>query len=172
MRTLLFSAAFALAFTAAPLALHAADSPEKVAVVHFSKLTPLLGDVAGWEAEKVLGQTVDAAGFKMTTVERNYRKGDSSVNIHIMDYSESAPMLQAMTAMWAFSSETTEGYQKGVTIDGVKGMEQYENVGKKGTVFLLVAGRFILQVETHGLPAPELQAWVKRVDLKKLAEVK
>lgn len=171
MRSLLFSAVAALAFTTAPLALYAADAP-KVAVVHFSKLTPFLGDVAGWEAEKVEGQTMDAAGFKMTIVERNYRKGDSTVNVHIMDYSESAPMLQAMTAMWVFSSETTEGYQKSVTIDGAKGMEQYENAEKKGSVFLLVAGRYILQVETQGLPAAELQAWVKKIDLKKLAEVK
>lgn len=103
---------------------------------------------------------------------RSYRKGGSSVNMHIMDSSESAPMLQAKTAMWAFSNETTEGYQKGVTMDGAKGIEQYENAGKKGSVFLLVAGRYILQVETHGLPASELQVWVKRIDIRKLAEVK
>lgn len=172
MRTLILSAVAVLSFGFTPLDVQAADNPPKVVVVHFSKLTPFLGDVAGWEAEKVQGQTVDAAGFKMTTVERTYRKGDHSVNMHIMDYSESAPMLQAITAVWAFSSETTEGYQKGVTIDGAKGMEQFENEGKKGTMFLLVGGRYVVQVETHGLPPAELQAWVKKIDLKKLADVK
>lgn len=172
MRILLSSIVAGLVFTAALPVLQAADPAQKVAVVHFSKLTPFLGDVAGWEGEKAQGQTVDAAGFKLTTAERNYRKGEATVKMHIMDYSESAPMLQAITATWAFTSETAEGYQKAVTIDGAKGMEQFENAGSKGSVILLVAGRYLLQVETHGVPSNELSAWVKRIDLKKLAELK
>ncbi len=172
MPKFLLSAVTALTLiVATPLVVHAADAP-KVAVVHFAKLTPLLGDVAGWEAEKAQGQTVDASGFKMTTAERTYRKGDASVNVHIMDYSESGQMLQAMTAAWGFSVETSDGYSKGVSVDGAKGFEQYENEPKRGTLFLLVAGRYILQIEAQGLPAAELQAWAKRVDIKKLAEVK
>ena len=61
--------------------------------MHFSKLPPLLGDVAGWDAEKVEGQTVDAAGLKMTTVERDYRKGGNSVHVQLVDYSEPEGML-------------------------------------------------------------------------------
>ncbi len=172
MRTILFSAVAVLALlTAAPVVTHAADAP-KAAVVHFSKLTPFLGDVAGWQAEKAQGQTVDAAGFKMTTVERSYQKGDASVNVQIMDYSESSQMLQGVTAAWGFSVETSDGYSKGVTVDGAKGFEQFENSAKRGTLFLLVAGRYVLQIETNGLAAAELQAWAKRVDVKKLAEVK
>lgn len=172
MRSFLLSVAAILTLTAAPVALRAADPAQKVAVVHFSKLTPFLGDVAGWEAEKVEGQTVDAGGLKLTTAEREYRKGSNTVRVQLMDYSESAPMLQAITAMWAFSSETTEGYQKGVSIEGAKGMETYENAPKKGSLMLLVGGRYLLQIETQGLPAAEMQAWLKRIDLKKLADVK
>jgi hypothetical protein len=43
-------------------------------------------------------------------------------------------------------------------------MEEYQNAENKGSVILLV--------ETTGLPAAELQAWAKKFDLKKLAEVK
>jgi len=150
----------------------AADPAKPGAVVHFSKLTPFLVDEAGWEAEKARGETVDAAGFKMTSAERNYNRDDKSVRVQILDYSESAPMLEGITAGWAFSRETSEGYQKVVTIEGCKGMEQYENADKRGEVFLLVGGRFLLQMETTGLPPEELRAWVKKIDLKKLSALK
>ena len=172
MRTLFLSAIAVVAFTVTPPVLHGAEDAPKVAVVHFSKLTPFLSDVAGWEAGKAEGQTIDTGGFKMSNVERRYRMGDASVHVTIMDYSESAPMLNAMTAMWSFSSETTEGYQKGVALDGMKGMEDYKNAEKQGHLFLLVAGRYIVQLETRGLPAGELQAWAKKLDLKRLAELK
>ena len=161
-----------LALTAPPVALQSAEPAAKTAVVHFSKLTPFLVDVAGWTAEKAAGQTLDAAGFKMTNVERTYAKGEQSVQVRILDYSESGPLLQGLTAAWAFSSETTEGYQKGVTVDGMKGMEQFTNDGKSGHLFLLVAGRYMVEVETTGLPAADMQVWVKKFDLKKLAELK
>ena len=36
----------------------------------------------------------------------------------------------------------------------------------------MVAKRYVLQIETQGQDAKDLQDWLKRVDLKKLAEVK
>jgi hypothetical protein len=113
MRRLILSFATVLAIFSATLpVLHAADA-QKVAVVHFSKLTPFLGDVAGWEAEKVEGQTVDAAGFKMTTVERDCRKGDSSVHVQLVDYSESGAMLQAITAAAGLLQRDDRGLPQG-----------------------------------------------------------
>ncbi len=36
----------------------------------------------------------------------------------------------------------------------------------------MVAKRYVLQIETQGQDSKELQEWLKRVDVKKLAEVK
>jgi hypothetical protein len=36
----------------------------------------------------------------------------------------------------------------------------------------MVAKRYILQIETTGQEAKELPEWLKRIDLKKLAEIK
>lgn len=172
MRTLLIATASAALFLATPASVLRGEDAPKVAVVHFSKLTPFLPDVAGWEAEKVQGNTLDTPAMKMTTVERRYTKGDNSAILTIMDYSESKDALTGLTALWAISNETTEGYQKGITIDGNKGWETYENAGKKGEIFLVVAGRFMVSIHLEGLPATELQTWVKSLNLKKLAEVK
>jgi hypothetical protein len=171
MRTLLLAMTAALAFAANLPAVHAEDAPQ-LAVVHFSKLTPLLGDIAGWEGQKVDGNTLDAGGMKLTTVERRYKKGAASAEVSIVDYSESAQALTGLTALWNFSSESAEGYQKSITIEGAKGWETYENASKKGELFLLVAGRYMISIQLKGLPAPETQAWAKNFNFKKLAEVK
>ena len=71
-----------------------------------------------------------------------------------------------------FTTTSTEGYSKSVNLDGHDGFETFENEGKHGTLWLMVAKRYVLQIETQGQEAKDLQDWLKRVDVKKLAEVK
>jgi hypothetical protein len=155
----------------------AQDVPAAVEVVDFSKLLPLLPDgPAGWIADKPEGSTTDAGGFKLTTVHRDYKKGEAenapTTSISILDSAANPDYVASTTAAWNFSSSTTEGYTKSVTIEGNPGFETFENEGKHGTFWLMVARRYFLQIETQGQDAKALQEWVKRVDLKKLAEVK
>ncbi len=52
------------------------------------------------------------------------------------------------------------------TIDGSPGFETFENNGKHGSLWLVIAKRYILQIEITAQDASELQAWLKRIDLK------
>ena len=70
------------------------------------------------------------------------------------------------------STTTTEGYTKTVKIEDMPGFETFENEGKHGTLWLMVAKRYILQIETQNQESKDLQDWLKRIDLKKLATVK
>jgi hypothetical protein len=153
--------------------LRAADAD----VVDFKKLLPLLPEApAGWTADKPEGDTTEASGFKMTSVHRDYTKGEGdnvpSVTVSILDASANQEYIGAITGTWSMKSETTEGYAKGVTIDGNAGFETYENEGKHGTLWTIIGKRFLLEIETRNADAKELQEWVKRIDLKKLADVK
>jgi hypothetical protein len=165
--------AAALAITS----LHAADEPAKKEVVNFSQLLPLPPEApAGWTADKPEGSTVDAGGFKMTNVHRDYHKGDAgdapTVAISIIDAAANQEYIGMTTAAWNFSSESTEGYSKSINVDGQPGFETFENEGKHGTLWLLIGNRFFLEIETHYQDAKELQEWLKRIDLKKLATIK
>ena len=73
---------------------------------------------------------------------------------------------------WKNSESNAEGYSKPVTIDDTPGFETFENEGKHGTLWLLVAKRYFLQIEITGQDTKELQEWLKRIDLKKLAALK
>ena len=146
-------------------------------VVDFSKLTPFLPEApAGWTADKAEGSTDDAGGVKITTVHRDYKKGTAdtapTTAISILDSAANPEYVASATASWNLTASTAEGYTKALTIEGMPGFETFENEGKHGTLWLMVAKRYILQIETQGLEAKELQDWLKRIDLKKLADVK
>jgi hypothetical protein len=146
-------------------------------VVAPSKLLSLLPDgPAGWTADKPEGTTDDAGGVKITSVHRDYKKGTAddapTTSISILDSAANPDYVAATIAAWNLSTSTPEGYTKALTIEGMPGFETFENEGKHGTLWLMVAKRYVLQIETQGQDAKDLQDWLKRVDLKKLAEVK
>jgi hypothetical protein len=159
------------------LTIYAQDAPSNIAVVDFSKLLPLLPEPpAGWAAEKAEGSTDDASGAALTTAHRDYKKGEADnapiTSISILDSAGNPDYVATTTAAWKESSSTGEGYAKPVAIDGNPGYETYENEGKHGTLSVMVANRYLVQIESQGQEAKELQEWIKRVDLKKLAGIK
>jgi hypothetical protein len=165
-----------LAFSAA-LANAQEEPPPASEVVDFSALLPLLPEgPAGWIADKPEGSTEDVGGFKITNVHRDYKKGDAdnapTTSISILDSAANPEYVAATTAAWNSNAENMEGYTKSVTIDGLPGFETFENEGKHGTLWVMVAKRYFLQIETRGQEAKELREWIKRIDLKKLAEIK
>ena len=155
----------------------AQDAPSSIAVVDYSKLLPLLPEPpAGWTAEKAEGSTDDSSGAALSTAHRDYKKGEADnapiTSISILDSAGNPDYVATTVTAWKESSSTPEGYAKPVTIDGNPGYETYENENKHGALSVMVAKRFLVQIESQGQDAKELQEWAKRVDLKKLAEIK
>jgi hypothetical protein len=167
---------FALALAVALVA-RAAEEPQLAEVVDFSKLLSLFPEPpSGWAADKAEGTTEDAGGTKITTAHRDYKKGEAdnspTTSVSILDCAANPEYVASTTAAWTMSTSTAEGYTKPLTIEGMPGYETFENEGKKGTLWLVVAKRYVLSIETQSQESKDLQEWLKRVDVKKLAEVK
>jgi hypothetical protein len=150
------------------------DAPD---VVDFAKLIPLLPEApTGWTADKAEGSTADVGGFKLTNVHRDYRKGEGdgapSAAISILDSVSNPDYVIATTAAWNLNTQTSEGYSKSVTIDGHPGFEAYETDRKQASLWVMVAKRYFVQIELQKVDPKELQEWIKRIDLKKLTEIK
>jgi hypothetical protein len=146
-------------------------------VVDYSKLLPILPDApTGWTAEKPEGSTTDVGGFKITNVHRDYHKGEGTnaptAAISILDSAANPDYVTATSAAWNLKIESTEGYSKSVTIDGNPGFEAYEKEQKHATLWVMIAKRYFLEIELQNQDPKELQEWVKRIDLKKLAAIK
>src|SRR5438552_5830891 len=176
MKTLV--AAFVLAFGFAAAELRAQNEPNLIPdVVDPAKLIPILPEApTGWTAEKAEGSSDDVGGFKITNVHRDYRKGEAadapSTSVSILDSVASPDYVEVATAGWDKSTETSEGYAKPVTIDGNPGREDYDKDQKQASLWVMVAKRYFVTVELHNQDPKELQEWIKRIDLKKLAEIK
>ena len=145
--------------------------------VDYQKLIPLLPDSPqGWVADKPEGSTEDVGGFRITNVHRDYHKGEGdkapTAAISILDSVANPDYVNATTAAWKNNSETSEGYGKSVTIDGNPGFEAFEKESKHSTLWVMIANRYFVQIELQAQEPKELQEWVKRVDLKKLAAIK
>ena len=162
----------------ASLPIFAQDEPRLVPEpTDFKKLLPLLPEPPeGWKADPAEGSTDNLGETQITTVHRDYVKGESEnapiTSISILDSVANPEYVETTTAGWTSNTTDADGYTKSITLDGLPGFETFENNGKHGTLWLVVAKRYILQIETTAQDAPELQEWLKRIDLKKIAEVK
>ena len=159
-------------------AVHAQNEPILVPdAIDYQKLLPILPDPPqGWVADKAEGSTEDVGGFKITNVHRDYHKGEGdkapTAAISILDSVANPDYVNATTAAWNSNNETSEGYGKSVTIDGNPGFEAFEKESKHATLWVMIANRYFVQIELQEQDPKELQEWVKRVDLKKLAAIK
>lgn len=154
-----------------------AQAQEKVEPVHFSKLLPFLPDkVDGFVAEKAEGSTNAAVGFKITEVSRTYHKGkedaDETVTVKITDGAGNQFFAAAHAAAMEFSHESTEGYEKGFKLDSYPAVEKYTSESKNGTLSVFVSDRYLIEIDINGLDSKALQEWWKKIDVKKLIDLK
>jgi hypothetical protein len=145
--------------------------------VEYGKLLPILPEPpSGWTADKPEGSTEDVGGFKITNVHRDYRKGEGekapSAAISILDSVANPDYVSATTEAWKSNSDTSEGYAKSVSIDDNPGFETFEKDTKHAALWVMVANRYFVQIELQDQDPGQLQEWIKRIDLKKLASIK
>src|SRR5262245_5239545 len=147
------------------------------AAVDYQKLLSILPEPpSGWTADKAEGSTEDVGGFKITNVHRDYHKGEGEkapgAAISVLDSISNPDYVSATTEAWKSNSDTSEGYAKSVNIDGNPGFETFEKDTKHAALWVMIADRYFVQVELQNQDPGELQGWIKRVDLKKLAAIK
>jgi len=160
----------------------ASPSPSAIAgksspVIAAARLIALLPPPpAGWTADKPEGSTTQSEGFDITTVGNTYVKGDAdgapTATINIIDSANNRQFQDATKAMWSATSDTPEGYDKAVTVQGLPGFEHFANSDQTGVLWVIAGGRYFVQVETTKQPATDLESWLTRIDLRKLSAIK
>ncbi len=167
-----FVALAALGVSALLPSLPAEETPAPP-IVNFRALLSLIPPaLPGWTAAKPEGNTTKMGAFELTQVSCEYTKGDSRASLQIMDYALNREMMKGLMLAWQFSNESTDGYQKSITLDGVPGFETWEESSKTTSVFLAVADRYWVHVEVTGEAAGVAREILKKLDLKALGAVK
>ena len=142
--------------------------------VHFSKLIELLPKaLGGWKADgEARGETTNAMGFKVSMAEQHFSAEGKSLRVKITDGAFNAPLYTVITMAAQFARESTEGYEKGVTLDGSPGVEKWRKDGGDAELNVVVGKRYFVEIQGSGI-TPELvhEVWGS-VDRAKLAGLK
>jgi len=142
--------------------------------VSFNVLLPLLPEApAGFTAAgEPRGETTQAMGFKISEVERSYTKGDQHLQIKIVDGAYNSLIYAGVTMAAQFARESTEGFEKGVTIDGNPGIEKWNKSSKRGEIDVVVAKRFLVSIDASPVEADFARSVYNSLDKAKLATLK
>lgn len=153
------------------------QSKEKVDPIDFRKLKELLPEeIDGFKRTEFSGEKNGAIGFTISTAQARYKKGDnSSIKVEILDTGGLAGMTTMALAAWTMADidkETESGYEKTTKLDGYKAFEKYNNDSKSGELNILVADRYILNVNGDNVTIDELKGILGDLDLDKWADLK
>jgi hypothetical protein len=150
------------------------DNPKPVDPVSFRDLQTVFPDLDGWEKAKPTGERMTAP-FSFSQAEVQYRKGESRIEMKIMDSGFNQLLFTpfAMFMQAGYEKETSSGYEKSTTVGGQPGWEKWNTDGKDGEVNAFVAKRFILTVEGRNVDDIKvLHDVIGKVDLARLAAMK
>jgi hypothetical protein len=148
---------------------------EPVDPVKFDKLAALLPSPEGWDADEAKGATQQMGEFKISNASRRYTKGATKpkeeIQVNVLDGSY-VPMVYApFTMMTKFAQESTDGYARGIEIDGHPAFEEWKKSSNRAKVIVLIDDRFLLTVQGHHVSPEEVRNWVGLVGTKKVAAV-
>jgi hypothetical protein len=151
-----------------------AGGAKAVEPVSFRDLQTFFPEIDGWEKQKPTGERMTAP-FAFSQAEVRYRKGDSRIEMKIVDSGFNqllfAPFAMMMQA--GYEKETQSGYEKSTTVAGMPGWEKWNTERKDGSVNALVGKRFILSIDGDNVDdVKALHAIAGKVDLNKLAVLK
>lgn len=165
--------AFAKAMQAAAGAA-AGNDGKPVDPVSFQQLQTVLPTMSGWEQEKPRGEKMTMP-VPFSQTETTYKKGDSEVEVKIVDSAFS----QLLVAPWAmfltagYEKQTSDGYEKSVNVAGNPGFEKWDTSSKNGELNLVVAKRFLVTIEGRDISDTKvLHEFASKVDAGKLASLK
>ena len=142
--------------------------------VSFRELMALFPDIEGWEKEKPTGERMNAP-FAFSQAEVHYKKGDSRLEIKLVDSGFSQLFLAPYSAFLAagYEKETSRGYEKSTTVNGQPGWEKWNTEGKDGELNALVAKRFLCTIEGRNVDDVKfLHTIAGKLDMAKLSTLK
>lgn len=148
---------------------------KKIEPIAFQTLQTHLPKVAGWEmVEEPRGQRMTMP-VPFSQVETEYRKGDSRIEVTIVDTGFAQLLLAPWSMMLAagFSNETSDGHEKAVNVGGHPAFEEWKSREKDGTLNILVGKRYMVTLDGHDIAdMKELHQFASAMDLGAIAALK
>jgi hypothetical protein len=152
----------------------AAGNGQPVDPVSFRDMQALFPDFEGWDKGKPTGERMSSP-FKFSQAEVRYTKGDSRIELKMVDSGFNQLLLTpyAMFLTAGYEKETSDGYEKSTKVNGQPGWEKWDSSGKDGELNALVGKRFLVQIDGRGIEDTKLlHELAGKIDMAKLSTLK
>lgn len=95
------------------------------------------------------GMNMDMNGMSWSSATREFSNGDKNLSITIIDYHGAASMYTGFAMAWGNSMhfEDESSIAGTTTVDGLKGIENYDKKDKSSSLVLGVHDRYYLSIE-------------------------
>ena len=148
------------------------QAPAPKEPVNFKQLLPFVKiDLPGWEmVGEPEGRTVKSAPMMMSQAKAEYKSGDKSLIVTVIDSSFGPMAAMGMGFMHKIEIESTEESTKTIEVQGFQAVENYKYKDKEGQLTIMVDNRFIVTLEGQGIDDTQvLKDTAEKMELKKLA---
>ncbi len=159
----------ALQGAAAALAVKGADG-KPIEPMPFQTLETALPSMSGWQMDKPEGERMTSP-VPFSKTETDYQNGDERIQVSITDTAAAMMLLMPVRMMVAtgYSRETSNGYEKAVSVNGMPAVEKWNSAGKDGELTVLVNDRFIVQFDGRNVSGVKtLHDFAAKTDFGKL----
>jgi len=151
---------------------------KKIEPVDYRELKTLLpDDLDNMIRENARGEKSSAFGIKVSEAHANYhsRDGEGNISISITDLGSISGLTSMATMAWTyaeFERDTDNGYEKTTKYKDHKAFESYDNESESGEISVLIANRFVVEVDGEHVNVDALKDAVSAVDLDELEDMK
>ena len=143
--------------------------------VDFRELKNLLpAGIGAMKRTSSEGEKGGGFGFLVSHAEARYEGDGGHATVKITDPGNLSGMA-AMAAMWMnleLDKESDTGYEKTGTANGRRFHEKYDKASKSGEYTVIVANRFIVEVDGSGIDMATMKKALEQVNIAKLESMK
>jgi hypothetical protein len=149
-------------------------SEARINTVEVEALEPFFPSIPGWERGEIQGQK-SIESVSVTEAHVEYHRGQAQVDASITDSGVNKSYVAAFTLFvtQGYKKETPTGFERAVKVEDYPAWERWNGDAKNGELNVLVAGRFVVQLDGMEIENTKiLHELLQEFDLKKIGQVK
>jgi hypothetical protein len=137
--------------------------------VNFRELRELLPEeLAGLKRTEIGGQKTGMLGANISEAEAKYgQPGGPAIEVKITDLAAMGAFGAMAGFGWAageIDRESDRGYERTTEFKGHKGLEKYDTTARRGNASVMVANRFMIEIESRDIDPAQLRTAAEALD--------
>src|SRR5690606_34951503 len=116
-------------------------------------------EAGGMRRTSISSESQNAMGFAVSQAEAAYEGDEGSADVKVMDMGN-FPGIAMMGLGWAMGEmdrESDQGFERTMRYRGHRGYEKYDNRSRRGELQVLVADRFLVEVDGRNVDFDQIR---------------